>query len=409
MPSDAKLLAKPSNLYDKLLIFFIVLQILGELGGALQPIRVFVLLGIPVMFLHYVKNIKELKAYKWLVLLFVLWELIGFISLFWVKIPTESLKDLIYLFVGFSAFFLVIFLSEKANSPQESIIKGWNLFFIITIPIALVELSYDIHLPMVSAQKSGLLLNGVTESVHRSFATITFYNLNGYNLKSCYVLPFLLCLFFQKNSKSLTILYCLEFVILLYIVAVNASRGAFLAIFIGSVFFLFFSLKRKAIIRILGIFSLSFLLFLHPSIQSAFKVILTRFKDGGFTDPIRMELLEKGSKALVDSRFIGIGAGNFAPFMKEHYNLSTLSPHNLFLEIGVQYGLIILVYFIALLCVLLFQAKKNPLKRNRFIVYMSFLILPLISIIDSGYLLGVSVWLFGASLFVISNSKFNIS
>lgn len=60
----------------------------------------------------------------------------------------QSIKELLFLSLNFFSFFTIIFFANNELKPHESIIKGWILTFLITLPISLYELIFDEHLPM---------------------------------------------------------------------------------------------------------------------------------------------------------------------------------------------------------------------------------------------------------------------
>ena len=129
-----------NNKYDYLIIFILLLQALGGIGAALQPIRVVIIFCIPFTFMFFLKHTIQRKYYFPQILFFSLWWLYAFITLLWSIDTTESVKNVIYLFINFNGFFVLIWLSSRANNPQNSIVKGWLGAFILTLPIALYEL-----------------------------------------------------------------------------------------------------------------------------------------------------------------------------------------------------------------------------------------------------------------------------
>jgi O-antigen ligase len=140
-----------------------------------------------------------------------------------------------------------------------------------------------------------------------------------------------------------------------------------------------------------------------------FYLIFGRFEAQGFSDEGRTELLTKSWDALMNSNMIGIGAGNFRATMDNVYKLENTSPHNLFLEVGIQYGLIIFLLFIGMFIRLYSKQKANYRNSSKFITIVSLVMLPLTSTIDSSYILSVSIWLFLASLYIIADKNYNVN
>ena len=150
----------------------------------------------------------------------------------------------------FSLFFLV-YLSFNANCPYHSIIKGWLIAFLFSAIIAICEILFDIHLPM-NIYESDLLLNSGGTVMQKQYASVTFGNYNGYVTFLCCALPFLFA-YILTAVKIRCLLYgWLAFMLMAYILLINASRGGLLSLLICFLAFLFFfkrtNIKYKKII-----------------------------------------------------------------------------------------------------------------------------------------------------------------
>ena len=82
-----------------------------------------------------------------------LWACYAAVSLYWAIDLPESAKAFVHLLINFIGFGELIWLASKAQRPQHSVLVGWALMFMTTVPIALHELMTDNHLPM-SLQES---------------------------------------------------------------------------------------------------------------------------------------------------------------------------------------------------------------------------------------------------------------
>jgi len=396
-----------TNFYDKLLIVFITLQIFGVIGDAFQPIRIFILLFIPFVLLFFVRNKEISSYYRYERLFFVFWILYALITLLWAIIPIQSVKEVLYLALNFFGFFLLIVFSNKALNPQKSIMKGWVFLFILTLPIAFYEFIFDSHLP-ISFQEEGMILNYGNTIINRNFASVTYGNLNGYNTILMYMFPFIIGLLFQSKKKIHIILMWIVVFCFSYIVILNGSRGAVICLIIGfSIFGVFYFKGKKSLFLTIILFAI--LLIVLNNSDSIFGLIVGRFNEQGFSDEGRLLLLISSFDAFIKSGMLGIGAGNFMPTMDSKYQLELTAPHNLFLEIGVQYGLLMLMLFIGLFIKLIIKQKSNENKWAKLIIVTAILMFPISSTIDSSYILSVNVWLFLASLFVISDNYYNVS
>ncbi len=396
-----------ANIYDKLLIMFIVLQIFGNFGGALQPVRIFAFVFILPMFLYFATKRKKLRENIYSRNVFIIWLVYGFLSLFVSIRPGDSIKELMYLSLNFSVFFVLIYFANKANKPTESIIKGWIYLFLLTIPIALFEFTFDKHFAL-SLQEEDMLLNYGSDIVLRRFASVTYGNLNTYNTMLMFIFPFIISpIFNNKNKKDFSkkifiiVAFCL-------IVLMNGSRGAVIGLAIGFLVFLSVIVKNKKlfaitliVVFIIGILGLHFF-------GNIFSLITDRFETQGLEDEGRLGIIISSYDAFINSYFLGIGAGNFSSFMEKNYNLDILAPHNFFLEILVQYGLFIFLLFIGILIRIIKKTVKNKNVVSRFIIISSLCMFPITTIINSTYILGIWIWLFIGSLYIISDSNYDV-
>lgn len=394
------------NIYDKLLLVLILMQVFGIIGDAFQPLRLFTVVLTPFLITSIVKNKYIYTKYKYEFFLYVFWVLYGILTLIVSIYLDVSIKEIVYLIINFLSFFLLLLLSTKANDPKNIIIWGWFIFFVITAPIALYELFYDFHLP-ISAQEEGLIMKYDNVIFDRIFASVTFGNLNGYNTVLMLTLPFILSRFFDIQDTRLKFLQLIIVLIFLYIVINNGSRAAIITtVFILSIFLVFYFDKRKLITFVVLLF-IVFGFIVNKYFDDLFFILINRFEAQGLSDEGRADILSSSINEFFNSFLLGIGAGNLKPLLSEKYKLDNFAPHNMFLEIGVQYGIIILVLFALQFVKMLKKIRVNRNIGNRFIVFSAILSLPLITIIDSSYILSSNIWLFISSLYIISDSDYN--
>ena len=396
------------NIYDKLLILFIALLSLGVIGGAFQPVRIFVVCCIPFMYAYFIRRRNVLRAYRFELFFFVFWWLWAVVSLLWAIIPAESVKHVVYMTINFHAFFVIIWLANRANCPQESVLRGWLLLFVLTIPIALYELWFDVHLP-VAAQESGMMMNFGYEVMERRFASVTYGNLNGYNTILCCILPFvLLNVLKPKASKVNTFLAWALLLCMCYLVVSNNSRGAMLCLLIGLCLFALYYLKAGRGVLMLLLVALVAIVYAVQHFDDLFGLILNRFESQGLDDDGRMDNIVCGWDAFLNTYMLGVGAGNYMPVMEWEYGLSISAAHNLFLEIGVQYGLFVTVAFLGMLWRVWTKARINQDQFDRRFAIMALCIFPFAHIINSGNLLDARMWLLLASMYVLADRRYNI-
>ena len=399
--------ANSFNIYDKLIILFIALLSLGVIGGAFQPVRILVVCCMPFMYAYGVKHRGSMKPYRYEQVFFILWWLWAVVSLLWARVPEESVKHVVYMTINFHAFFVFIWLANRANRPQKAVLNGWLLLFVLTIPIALYELWFDVHLPM-AAQESDMMMNFGYEVLERRFASVTYGNLNGYNTILCCILPFvLLNVLKPQTTKVHAIVAWALLLCVCYLVVSNSSRGAMLCLVIGLCLFGLYYLKQGKGLWMLLVVVVVVAVYAIQHFDDLFGVILNRFESQGLDDDDRTMHIICGLDAFFNTNMLGVGAGNYMPVMEQDYGLEITSPHNLFLEIGVQYGLFILVAFLGMLWRIFSRARANQSKVNRQFVVMALCMFPFTHIINSGNLLDARLWLLVASMYVLADGCYN--
>ena len=397
-----------SKTYDYLLILCIALVALGGVGGSFQPLRMLFILLFPILFYESIQKQKtEPFFYGYDKVFFGLWLLYAVISLHWSLVPSESVKGVAYLLIYIVGFFEMLWLGMKSEDAHKAVCAGWILAFVLTVPIASWELLTDNHLSF-AFQEAGKVMNyGNGYVVDRRFASIAFGNLNGYNTFLSLVLPFVLIALLHSEGKRKGLLWVV-LALLAIIIVVNSSRAAMLTLAAGFCLYLGCIVLNKGVrawlVSVLAtVAAVSAVCLYMPNIYES---MVARFVEQGFTDEYRSELLRCGWDALKNSAFMGIGVENFIPLMEHHYLLEILPPHNLWMEIAVQFGVIVFALFAGLLVRQWAFSRKGTAFNRQAFWFCMVLLIP-ISVINSGYLTQSFTWVFLASLCILSNPKYN--
>ena len=121
---------------------------------------------------------------------------------------------------------------------------------------------------------------------------------------------------------------------------------------------------------------------------------------------VRMYNFIAGIGFLIDSYGAGVGAGGYEYYMeRSEYYKGIVNPHNFFLEIFAQYGIVIFSLFIIWLVKILIGFKKSVMLSSNVkrLLYTSVLVIPIIGIINSDSLGNTYWWLYLTSLAIISS------
>lgn len=393
------------NKYDLYIVILLVSLAFGIVGGALQVVRLLAILFVPILLKHVVVCRRCFLGYVSCCGFVILY---GMFSLLWSPDRAKGLEELVYYVVHFLLFFEILTFSLYAKFPIRSIALGWTFAVMITLTVALWEITTDNHLPM-SVQESGQLMNTGQETIQRQFASVTFGNYNAYVTFLCFSLPFVLYrigssqrMNLQKISSIVTLL--LSSVVILF----NASRGGLLCLIIMFSVYLFTLPKNRysflmclfIILLFGGVFC-----FLGDRMLVA---IAVKSADGGlFEDSSRIHLWGIALKTLADTIGLGTGLGGLQLWMARFAGGGINIPHNMFLEVFVQFGVFIGIVFATFIIRIFFKIRSIGNINTKRVLYMALLSLPIVSIINSSYLLSPFVYMYFASIVVfVTHERF---
>lgn len=376
-----------------LIFFSSIFSFIGS--GLLNPYRVVLFFSI-IVFPSFILK-KGYSSFKFEFFFFIFLEFSGLIAMIANSSFSNSINELVYFVFYILLFILFIYSTSFSMVPARYISNLWYFSFIITLPIALVEIVYDIHLPISNEDESSTLIYA-GEEVIRRFASVTFGNLNSYNTFLGFSLPFMILGLFYTRSKLEQYLKGIIFFIFIIITVVNASRASYIALVIALVVIFITYIKNNKKNKSMSIALLVFLISIFLNFGS---VIFLRFLDSGVKDVNRELLIVNSISSIIEKPF-GVGPGNFKDTMGNKFFLDLTSPHNLFLELGVQYGLPVLMLFFIFPFVYYFRLRKINSKFIRSTIIISIVIFPLVAVIDSGYINSPYFILFIASLSSLS-------
>ena len=394
-------LSKVYNKYDCFIIFLISSLVLGNIGGSFQLIRI-----ISFLFLPFVIKKKYSSIWKKCTTFFLLWFIYASISLIWTKDYAQGLKELFYFVPHMGSFFLIPYLGNRANKPMSSLLLGWLVYLILASPFAFYEIFTDQHFGNLEAKEQNYGA-GIVEI--KKYSALFYANYNTFVLYLCYAMPFLFSYLLYEKKRNLQVLGWIGIAILVFILLINASRGGLLVFGITICVFPFYyrkiEFKNKNIIV-----SIIFIVLLYVVIENSeiiFSQFLNRFvlsDNVSFSsDNSRMELFNIGINLWYNSYGFGTGIGSMIPCMASMSKSGILANHNLFIEILMQYCTIIFLLFLSHFLFLLKRIRqKKTFSPSHFILVTSLLTIPILSIINSIYLVIPSTWIYFSSLLYIA-------
>ena len=279
-------------------------------------------------------------------------------------------------FIAPMLFFIVIINSIKTKKQIKNIILTLTLSGFI---IALIALFYWFN-----------------KDLTYDFRLQAFYNSPNY--LAMFLSPVLILsfyLYFIIKNKILKILLIIDYLLLITVIYLTYSYGAWLGL-IGAAIFILIFLKFK--LRYLFLFLLIIILF--------FSFQASSYKFQGFLDfsypslKSRLVIWQSSWEIIKDHSFIGIGPGMFQKYyLDEQINFELYpewavpQPHNIFLAFWLQTGLIGLIGFFWLI-IIFFRNYKPKILSSILLCVMIYILIH--GLIDTTYWkndLSVIFWL----------------
>jgi len=229
-------------------------------------------------------------------------------------------------------------------------------------------------------------LRGVEIAYPRSLHFPYTVNLKHYNIGDFWSIVLIICIsgLIQKRQRYLYLIFGLFGILIL---ALSLSRSAYLSLYVGGLFLMFFQKNANRYKKLLIIFSLALVgFFVFAGLQKP--ILYTR------------QYYFQGILGLINKPF-GVGAGNFDLISMDESNhifgFTHFSryAHNIFLEIFSGMGVLGLS-FIAWFMIVLSNLLKNP--KSRLLYKAIFIALTANFFFHSTYLIPTMLWLWFISL-----------
>jgi teichuronic acid biosynthesis protein TuaE len=291
-------------------------------------------------------NISHIKVRHYLWFL-AFWLVYAVLSLAWAADKVDAVRDIIFLFMGVSVIFFVVFYFSNLKDLK----RLYNLWLLILLPLIGIGLWEHITGSHLSVSQ----LASVSERV--SFApTAVFYGQNTYATYLALSIPLVLT-FIRYNGGLIKRLVGIAILILsLYLLIMTLSRASYLAIILGAAFWFLFLLKIKTKIKVSALTGLVLLLLLvafpgwtqdvSRTVSVQLGSVATRIvaAPDASSIAIRLNLIKNSLIFLVNSGGLGVGAGNAEYHMANFQVYDThgaLNMHSWWAEILVNYGVFV--------------------------------------------------------------------
>lgn len=383
---------KTYNKFDVFIYIIISSLIFGVMGGALMPVRIVGILLSPFLFFRINHCWFYVRKYVYVFLFFLFFCLI---SLLWTIDIEQASKELFYYPTHFLLFLEILVFPHFAKDPLKSISTSWVLGVGLTLIVALWEIYTGNHLSQSVFDAEDAVMNVGGQYMARPFASVTFGNFNGYVSYLCLAMPFIFYFILCNQKRALQIVVsAIILFITVAVMLVNASRGGLLTILIMAAVFLFMT-KRSIYKTILVVAIIIFVVFfVLPQTETIFFAMSIKAQgDGLSSDNSRLEIWKNCLHIITDYVFVGSGIGSAIAALKNVDSSSTPLPHNMLLELLMQYGILFFVVFVVYLFKLMVRGIRSKDKNIKILLLMAIIAFPAYSIIDSRYLLRPDVFI----------------
>ena len=320
----------------------------------LFPYRIFLLFLWFIFGLHILikgKIVFAQSKIKWFLIFLCFWLAYAVISLAWAPSKSMAIRYLIFLFMGISViFFSTYYFREKLDLQKFYLL--WMGVFITLLFLGFWEHLTGYHLGVSK-------LYGETRLMLKFIPTGVFCNQNDYATFLTLSIPFSIALMRYKKNLWLYICGIGISIGAFYLIVVTGSRSNILAVLFELVFILLFLLnfkrKIKAIIA-MGVCIILLFIFLLGPVQGFFSQIggelnsiVSQTESRTGSVGVRMNLVRNGLLFLYSTIGFGVGAGNAEYYMtnfSQYYTAGIINPHNWWLEILIDYGILVFVGYI---------------------------------------------------------------
>lgn len=389
------------NKYDILLFLLLLCTAGGMWGGAFKPARVFsVIFAIPMLLAYGKVKIQMVKEVSLFLIFLAVWSLV---SLLWTPNPTLGISEWGNMIFRILFFLELVFFGVLSKNTVNSMINGWTAAFLITAVIAVWELNTGNHLSVTNYEDGAENMNlGGGQIFVRQFAQATFYNYNGYVTYVCYCIPFMLCSFYIWAKGIKQVLASIPIIIVLYVFILNASRGGIIAFIIYAVIFSYFKLSKSNLLVKVSFFVLllGIIIIIAQFWELMSFYLEYRMETGGMSSS-RTQIWECCWQALLKTNFMGCGIGGvMEALIKEHAYIP--QPHNFFIEVLLEFGVVIFIWLIFLMWKVFRNGRNSKNIIIKYVRISSFITIPFVTMIDSGYVQQIGIWAFLGSLLLIN-------
>jgi len=319
----------------------------------LFPYRIFLVFLWFLFGLHILikgKIVFSQSQIKWSFIFLCFWFGYAVLSLSWAISKEAAVRNIIFLFMGFSVIFFSTYYF-RAKKDLQILYNLWLTVFGILILVGFWEHLTGCHLP-VSA-----FFGETTRFMF--MPTGFFYNPNDYATFLTLSIPFGIGMIRYSCKKYLRFFGLCSILGAFYLIVAAGSRANIVAVLFELIFIFMFLLKLKRKFKLVITVTICVILlfaFLPNPIQEflsqttgELNSIVSQTESRTGSIDVRIDLVRNGLLFLYSTVGFGVGAGNAEYYMDNFskYNTAGITnPHNWWLEILINYGVFIFIGYV---------------------------------------------------------------
>lgn len=207
--------------FHQLLLLFFILSFVGGsifldfkiFGIQFYAYRLVILIGLFYFLVTRQLVVYTSKYEKCVFWFFLIWLIYGSASLYWCPDRAQGLKEIVYIFIGFSSYLFLLSMRNQIPNFEERFAKFWIVVFFGVLVFSINEIFTKSHFQ--SSFTESIAKFGVAHKIN-SVPLFTFDNPNHYAVYLCVTIVFSLYLLYKSKQRLLSILAIVSTLVLLY-------------------------------------------------------------------------------------------------------------------------------------------------------------------------------------------------
>lgn len=372
-------------------IFFLAICLLGlgGIGGSLQPSRLLSICLLPFVLNNLLTRRRGPGAGMDgpTALLSGMLVLLATFSIAWSYSMTTTAGYIVVLCINLlPVLYVATLTAERRAQLVPAMLSGWAICLAITLPIAFYEFATDDHfMYAIEGRGSGGFIGLLP------YASVFFGNFNDYSMFVTLCVTLVLSL--SAGAAALRWRFVLVSLVFLglAVLVINSSRGALGTALVVLFIRLIISFGPWRLLATLVVAALAVApVFLNDDIPLAALIAFkfTDISDDLENDDGRLAIMNASLQGIIDSYGLGLGADGYSFYFRTYFPNIIPNPHNLFLELALNFGLLGLAVFVAHLVTLLrrfhVQYSRAHITGGTFALRIGpLLLLPLMGVVQS--------------------------